>query len=238
LGKIKSSHETVEDRRLRKDTGDLDPAEEYVSKLGNKPQRKVEVDNEEKRQRKPVEPAEPTREERLEALRQESEALKAELREGDRQTAAKAAPSAASDHQPKTQGALYLSMQQEKFKPRAKQKKSDRERDTMAMLERFQSKLFGGDEPSSKKTKASTLRSDDKEEAAFILREEEKLGDDSGWMSHRLENQVDHAPKGIDPELDPNTLDLYDPRNPLNQRRREKDRKDKKDRSRRHHHRR
>jgi peptidyl-prolyl cis-trans isomerase SDCCAG10 len=44
-------------------------------------------------------------------------------------------------------------------------------------------------------------------------------------MQHRLDNEAEHAPKGIDPALDPTTLDLYDPRNPLNQRRREKDKK-------------
>lgn len=49
-------------------------------------------------------------------------------------------------------------------------------------------------------------------------------------MQHRLADEVGHAPKGINPELDPTTLDLYDPRNPLNQRRRQNDKKPSKPR--------
>ena len=40
-------------------------------------------------------------------------------------------------------------------------------------------------------------------------------------LHHALRDDVAHAPKGIDPQLDPNQLQLIDPRNPLNVRRRE-----------------
>jgi hypothetical protein len=69
-------------------------------------------------------------------------------------------------------------------------------------------------------------------------------------MHHVLKNEVAHAPQvgsaappptctarlahgrklqGIDPELDPNRLDLYDPRNPLNERRRKESKSRSKD---------
>jgi hypothetical protein len=52
--------------------------------------------------------------------------------------------------------------------------------------------------------------------------DDDDVNDDS-WMRHSLRdesfNKFDHV--GIDPQLDPNTLSLEDPRNPLNQRRRE-----------------
>jgi hypothetical protein len=65
------------------------------------------------------------------------------------------------------------------------QKKGSREAATMAMLEKFQSKLLGSAtastsvEPTAKSVK---LQSDDPDEANYIMKQEEALGTDDGWL--------------------------------------------------------
>ena len=53
---------------------------------------------------------------------------------------------------------------------------------------------------------------------------------EEGWLTHTLvDNEYDKfKTQGIDPKLDPNTLRLEDPRNPITARRREEDAQDAK----------
>ena len=64
-------------------------------------------------------------------------------------------------------------------------KKGGRESETLALLERFHSKLLTPEEEGeeSKRKRKLKLAADDPDEAAVILREEEELGDDSGWYA-------------------------------------------------------
>eukprot|EP00056_Hartaetosiga_gracilis_P021424 m.24074 g.24074 ORF g.24074 m.24074 type:complete len:580 (+) comp9070_c0_seq1:98-1837(+) len=127
--------------------------------------------------------------------------------------------------------------------------KSSREAQTLALLSKFSSKLSSsasgndnsaGDDMdglnnsdstdgNNVKTSTSTATSSDNgrkkvtsvDDIGENLLDLDDYGEvEGGWLSHRLHNEVKHTPKGIDPSLDPNSLDLYDPRNPMNIRKR------------------
>ena len=114
--------------------------------------------------------------------------------------------------------------------------KKKRQDDTLAMLGLFTSQLKssvtsdgGGDgdgdgdgDDNGDDNSAVAAEKGGGNEKVVAIEEEEY---DADWMSGALKDP-DHDrfdTEGIDPEHDPNTLTLEDPRNPMNQRRREKD---------------
>eukprot|EP00729_Bicosta_minor_P005200 gene5200-26194_t len=119
--------------------------------------------------------------------------------------------------------------------------KKKRQDDTLAMLGMFTSQLnsdvqlggdFGGGEPGNQAAEATLEKKASEEEAGEDEdqdqdEEQEEDADeyDANWMTGALKDpEFDRfATEGIDPDHDPNTLTLEDPRNPMNQRRREKD---------------
>lgn len=96
----------------------------------------------------------------------------------------------------------------EELRTQKRKKSSNREAQTLALLDRFKSKL-------------STAITETPEEEEEELEED----DDKGWMAHVL--QFDEQTRKVkDANMhDEDTFEIYDPRNPVNKRRREESKK-------------
>ncbi|XP_053303995.1 spliceosome-associated protein CWC27 homolog [Spea bombifrons] len=105
--------------------------------------------------------------------------------------------------------------EKEKYEERKKKntkKGASREEQTLAMLDRFKSKL------------TQAISETPKEDAPEA---EAEVEDDEGWMSHVLqfdENEKSRKVKDANMQ-DEDTFEIYDPRNPVNKRRREESKK-------------
>lgn len=149
-----------------------------------------------------------TPEEQLEASRKEVAALRHGLQESKRKRDEDAGKGQGG--RPESSAAAFLRAQQEKYAPRGKKTKAAREEETMAMLNRFRSKV---------RTAVPEPQRDDRGVDGSV---DEEATAESGWMTHELNDQETDYSRGIDPSLDPNTLDVFDPRNPMTKRRAEK----------------
>lgn len=98
----------------------------------------------------------------------------------------------------------------EELRKQKRKKGSNREEQTLALLNRFKSKL----------SSAITEAPEEEDEV-----EELEDDDDKGWMAHVL--QFDEQTRKVkDANMhDEDTFEIYDPRNPVNKRRREESKK-------------
>lgn len=183
-----------------------------ASKLGNVQQSKLPAEEA---------PELSTREGRIEASKREAKLLQEQLRT-DRKRREEPDESEKRNISARSDAQKFLDEQARKYESnrdilKSKERRQDQ---TIQLLSKFKSKLSA--------SIASRMPDDDDEE-------EIPSDDDSGWMGHKLEdpdfNKFDTV--GIDPALDPNTLSIVDPRNPLNKRRLEEGKKKLKHRDRR-----
>ncbi|KAM4810167.1 spliceosome-associated protein CWC27 homolog [Rhinophrynus dorsalis] len=101
----------------------------------------------------------------------------------------------------------------EDLKKKNSKKGTSREQQTLAILDRFKSKL----------TQAISEAPQEEEEEGVASETEEE--DDKGWMSHVLHFD-EQSRKVKDANMqDEDTFEIYDPRNPVNKRRREESKK-------------
>jgi peptidyl-prolyl cis-trans isomerase SDCCAG10 len=154
-----------------------------------------------------------TREGRIEASRLEAKQLQEQLR-ADREQKDELPDIAAAKPTARSEAQRFLDEQARRYEPNRDLLKSKqrRQNQTIELLSKFKNKLSA--------SIASRLPDDE---------DEDEVGsdEDTGWMGHRLEDpEFDKFQTvGIDPSLDPNTLSIIDPRNPMNKRRREKSEK-------------
>eukprot|EP00041_Stephanoeca_diplocostata_P008813 m.131971 g.131971 ORF g.131971 m.131971 type:complete len:353 (+) comp17490_c0_seq2:867-1925(+) len=164
-----------------------------------------------------------TREERIAASKEEAKRLRAELARGAAADSEAADALAYSDNDGQEEAAQdtrkesFLEQQKRLYASSAstvgtasKKSKKSREDLTMALLSKFKSKLSSSIANAPEDDEEEPIPSDDEET-------------DAGWMSHALKD-ADYdkfGTQGIDPSLDPNTLAIEDPRNPMVKRRRE-----------------
>lgn len=193
----------------------------------------------------PLKLAGATPEERLAASEREAAELRAALREGRRkrkqsESTEDGAQVSSRGRKPSSDASSYLRNQLSQYGSHSrgdgsKRSRTRREDDTMAMLGRFQSKLAGSaantntDTPSSSAS-AGPIRDDGVKGVDGKAVDYGSAADEEarGWLSHHLRDDSKDYSRGIDPEMDPNSLDLYDPRNPLTERRRQANNKVKK----------
>ncbi|XP_041742727.1 spliceosome-associated protein CWC27 homolog [Coregonus clupeaformis] len=207
--------------------GDADgDEEEYDSderqEMRERISKKLKKMKEEEKKKKSTDPSEEDRGKRAnrsDELRQESRQLKKDLLaiKKRREDIANPPQKEEEDEEEKKPGseavAEYLEGKKkyEDLKKQKLKKGSSREAQTMALLDRFKSKL----------SSAITETSQDPEEDPEELAED----DDKGWMAHVL--QFDEQTRKVkDANMqDEDTFEIYDPRNPVNKRRREESKK-------------
>ncbi|KAM4634364.1 spliceosome-associated protein CWC27 homolog [Polymixia lowei] len=197
---------------------DMDADEEYDSSQREKMRelisQKLKKDKEQDKKTEPGED-EGKKTSRSDELRKEARQLKKELQAIKQRKEENSKPAAVEDKEddkkPSNEAmAEYLEGRKkyEDLKKQKLKKGSNREQQTLALLDRFKSKL------SSAITEAP-------EEDIDELGED----DDKGWMAHVL--QFDEQTRKVkDANMqDEDTFEIYDPRNPVNKRRREESKK-------------
>ncbi|XP_017581004.1 spliceosome-associated protein CWC27 homolog [Pygocentrus nattereri] len=153
---------------------------------------------------------------RSDELRKEARQLKKELlaiKQRKEETMKTEEVDSADEKKPANEAVAEYLQSKKKYEEMRKQKLkkgSSREAQTLALLDRFKSKL-------------STAIS----QAPEVTEDVEELGedDDKGWMAHVL--QFDEQTRKVkDANMqDEDTFEIYDPRNPVNKRRREESKK-------------
>uniref|UniRef100_A0A672GVP9 Spliceosome-associated protein CWC27 homolog n=1 Tax=Salarias fasciatus TaxID=181472 RepID=A0A672GVP9_SALFA len=153
---------------------------------------------------------------RSEELRKEARQLKKELQAIKQRKEEVSKPAAEEvkeeDKKPSSEAVAEYLEGRKKYEELRKQKLkkgSNREQQTMALLDRFKSKL------------SSAITEGPEEEDVEELAED----DDKGWLGHVL--QFDEQTRKVkDANMqDEDTFEIYDPRNPVNKRRREESKK-------------
>ncbi|XP_065069285.1 spliceosome-associated protein CWC27 homolog isoform X2 [Rhopilema esculentum] len=208
--KIQSSHDVLNDPKLSTeqavDVKSLPAVENIRQKLSKKPEAKRDAqdslseDEEELEKRK-----------RKAALKKEARELKRELAAQQNKKIIQEEPKTAAvseDEETSAVNELMTRLKHEKQQFVKMKKESsilrkggNREKETLAMLSGFQTKLSSTEESS--------------------LREEAEEESDMGWMGHTLKFES-AAARAKDANMrDEDTYDIFDPRNPINQRRRE-----------------
>ncbi|EGD80493.1 cyclophilin-16 [Salpingoeca rosetta] len=246
LGKLKSSHDVLQDERLAsaRDSeaatrsileADADDVKKEARARVSKGTRRSGADDAKPREPEHVKAAREA-EERLQTIKREADELKRELKKAKSGHDGDGGAGEGKDAKPMSEASAFLSQERAQLlkegKSRRAKKRGDRESETLALLAKFRNKLSragsgsassssGGGSGSGSGSALAPAVSDT--EAVTAPPGVDDLSDevaDTTWMQHKLTNEVETAPKGIDPELDPNSLDIYDPRNPLNIRRR------------------
>lgn len=177
-------------QKLKRDKGRDDKTEPREDEQGKKTSRSDELRKEARQLKKELQAIKQRKEEILKPA--ENEAIEAEKKPSNEAVAE------------------YLEGRKkyEELKKQKKKRGSGREEQTMALLDRFKSKL-------------SSAISEAPEEEIEELGED----DDKGWMGHVL--QFDEQTRKVkDANMqDEDTFEIYDPRNPVNKRRREESKK-------------
>ncbi|KAM9338047.1 spliceosome-associated protein CWC27 homolog [Symphorus nematophorus] len=202
------------------DDDDMDADEEYDS---DKRERMRELISKklqkEKGGEKTTEPSEEERGKkpsRSDELRKEARQLKKELQAIKQRREESSKPAADEvkevNKKPSSEAVAEYLEGRKKYEELRKQKRkkgSNREEQTLALLNRFKSKL------------SSAITETPEEEDVEELEED----DDRGWMAHVL--QFDEQTRKVkDANMhDEDTFEIYDPRNPVNKRRREESKK-------------
>ncbi|XP_053738042.1 spliceosome-associated protein CWC27 homolog [Synchiropus splendidus] len=235
-GKSKSSHDLLKDdpslssvpaldkkkKKKSGEGGDDDDGDEEDSEDDEERQKLRELISQKLKKEKADKVAEVDDEERgkksnrSDELRKEARQLKKELQAIKQRKEESSKPAAEEEKEEKkpTSEAVaeYLEGRKkyEELRTKKSKKGTNREAQTMALLDRFKSKL------------SSAISEHPEGEP-----EEEELGedDDKGWMAHVL--QFDEQTRKVkDANMqDEDTFEIYDPRNPVNKRRREESKK-------------
>eukprot|EP00049_Salpingoeca_infusionum_P000153 m.37674 g.37674 ORF g.37674 m.37674 type:complete len:546 (+) comp10115_c0_seq6:68-1705(+) len=201
-----------------------------------------------------------TEQERIDAARQEAERIRLEIVNDGKQKELELIKLQKEREKKEKKSLLTTESSQYQRRGGAKVSAEEREGETLSILERFQAKLkqkaasstpnaatnqkeahqpAKEDKTSSTGSKDASTEPKPKRSFMSMFMDDGDISSDSDedvagadWMTHTLRNEtaVVH-PEGIDPELDPNSLDLYDPRNPMNQRRRKEAKRKYKSRS-------
>ncbi|KAJ8287053.1 hypothetical protein GJAV_G00046510 [Gymnothorax javanicus] len=240
-GKSKSSHDLLKDdprlssvpavdgKKLKQDTGDSSGDEEGDSEadeddaedreeMRQRISDKLKKDKTEEKRAEPLEEDRGGRKNRSDELRKEARQLKKDLLaiKQRRENSTKPAEEEGKDDEKQATNEAVAEYLQERKKYEALRKEklkkgSSREAQTMALLDRFKSKL----------STAITEAPEGPEEDIEDLGEDE----DKGWMTHVL--QFDEQTRKVkDANMqDEDTFEIYDPRNPVNKRRREESKK-------------
>ncbi|XP_030624725.1 spliceosome-associated protein CWC27 homolog [Chanos chanos] len=210
-GALEDFPEDEDEERDRKDS-EVEEMRERISKKLKKEKPEVEKsESGEEREKKTS---------RSDELRKEARQLKKELQAIKQRTETNLKTEEAepeSEKKPASEAVAEYLEGRKKYEEQRKQKLkkgSSREAQTMALLDRFKSKL------------SSAIS-----ESPAVHEEDEELGedDDKGWMTHVL--QFDEQTRKVkDANMqDEDTFEIYDPRNPVNKRRREESKKLMKD---------
>ncbi|XP_019937085.2 spliceosome-associated protein CWC27 homolog isoform X2 [Paralichthys olivaceus] len=211
--------ETDDDEAEGDVDGDMDADEEYDSDKKEKMRELISKKlKKEKGTEKTTEPSEDDRGKktsRSDELRKEARQLKKDLqaiKQRKEDSLKPAVEEVKEDKKPSNEAVAEYLEGRKKYDDLKKQKPkkgSNREAETLALLNRFKTKL------SSAITEAP--EDDDVEELAE--------DDDKGWMAHVL--QFDEQSRKVkDANMqDEDTFEIYDPRNPVNKRRREESKK-------------
>ncbi|CAH1272768.1 CWC27 [Branchiostoma lanceolatum] len=174
---------------------------------------------------------------RIEALREETRALKRELQRRQKakleeeEEKERMKEEEEKEEEEKEDALADFHSERQKYlekKQKEKKKGGSREEQTLALLSKFQNKLFSV-------RKESTGEDEEEEEEEKKEEEEEEedeqlLGD--SWMAHRLHfeaNQVQAKDANV---VTADSYDIYDPRNPMNKRRMEASKQAMKDKGR------
>uniref|UniRef100_A0A667WL17 Spliceosome-associated protein CWC27 homolog n=1 Tax=Myripristis murdjan TaxID=586833 RepID=A0A667WL17_9TELE len=224
-GKSKSSHDLLkDDPRLSSvpavdNIEHVDEDEEYDSDKKEKMRERISQKlTKDKGKEKPPEPSEDDhgkKSSRSEELRKEARQLKKELQaikqRKEESSKLPAEEAKEGDKKPSSEAVAEYLEGRKKYEDLRKQKLkkgSSREQQTLALLDRF-------------KTKLSSAITEGPEEDVEELGED----DDKGWMAHVL--QFDEQTRKVkDANMqDEDTFEIYDPRNPVNKRRREESKK-------------
>uniref|UniRef100_UPI0037E9BE4C spliceosome-associated protein CWC27 homolog isoform X1 n=1 Tax=Semicossyphus pulcher TaxID=241346 RepID=UPI0037E9BE4C len=178
-------------KKLQKDKGAEKTTEPSEDERGKKPSRSDELRKEARQLKKELQAIKQRKEESFKPAEEE-------VKEADKKPSSEAV-------------AEYMEGRKkyEDLRKQKKKKGSTREEQTLALLNRFKSKL-------------STAITDAPEEDEV---EELAEDDDKGWMAHVL--QFDEQTRKVkDANMqDEDTFEIYDPRNPVNKRRREESKK-------------
>ncbi|XP_066919004.1 spliceosome-associated protein CWC27 homolog [Clytia hemisphaerica] len=198
-------------KKLKKDTEVSAPQKEDLFR--NK--QKVENGEDEEEKKKA---------ERRKALQEEAKQLKKELK-SKTSSFTDADPKQERDDKKKKKEPIndlmkQLTEERDQYKNKKKKEKllrkgDDRQAETLALLQSFQSSIASKIEENSTNNENETNEEDD---------------DDEGWLTHKLEFEKDPELSGAkDANMKGDDwYDIYDPRNPMNQRRREKSKKSSK----------
>ncbi|XP_071757528.1 spliceosome-associated protein CWC27 homolog [Centroberyx gerrardi] len=198
----------------------MDPDEEYDSdkkeKMRELVSKKLKRDKGQDKKTEPSEEEHGKKTSRSDELRKEARQLKKELQAIKQRKEESAKPVAdevkEGDKKPSNEAVAEYLEGRKKYEEQRKQKLkkgSTREQQTLALLDRFKSKL------------SSAITEAPEEEDVDELGED----DDRGWMGHVL--QFDEQTRKVkDANMqDEDTFEIYDPRNPVNKRRREESKK-------------
>ncbi|KAM9330988.1 spliceosome-associated protein CWC27 homolog [Gastrophryne carolinensis] len=213
----KSDHESSEGSASEDDDMDSDEKHQMKDRISNK--LKKEHSKSTKPSVKEVDDQPEKKSNRSEELRKEVRQLKRELNAAKRKKEddvkeTEKAKSAKDAEKIVTNSALEEYMKEkEKYedcKKKNTMKGSSREQQTLALLDRFKSKLTQAISEAPEEERISDIEEGD---------------DDSGWLSHVL--QFDEKSRKVkDANMqDEDTFEIYDPRNPVNKRRREESKK-------------
>ncbi|XP_016894564.1 spliceosome-associated protein CWC27 homolog isoform X2 [Cynoglossus semilaevis] len=210
--------ETNDDKVDGDADSDMDEDEDYDSdtkeRMRQLVNQKLKLDKDREKAAEPLEEERGKKTSRSEELRKEVRQLKKELQAIKQKKEEKSKPAEDDIKEEKTPTteamAEYLEGKKkyEELKKQKRKKGSNREEQTLALLNSFKSKL-------------SSAITDDPEEDVEELAED----DDKGWMGHVL--QFDEQSRKVkDANMqDEDTFEIYDPRNPVNKRRREESKK-------------
>uniref|UniRef100_UPI0037E822E4 spliceosome-associated protein CWC27 homolog isoform X2 n=1 Tax=Semicossyphus pulcher TaxID=241346 RepID=UPI0037E822E4 len=197
------------------DDVDEDEDSERKEKMRELISKKLQKDKGAEKTTEPSEDERGKKPSRSDELRKEARQLKKELqaiKQRKEESFKPAEEEVKEDKKPSSEAVAEYMEGRKKYEDLRKQKKkkgSTREEQTLALLNRFKSKL-------------STAITDAPEEDEV---EELAEDDDKGWMAHVL--QFDEQTRKVkDANMqDEDTFEIYDPRNPVNKRRREESKK-------------
>lgn len=211
-GKGKSSHD------LLKDDPKLSSVPAVDSLTPEEEERMKEIANKLKKEKGPERPADTEEQEekfsRRDELRKEVRQLKKEIlaiKQRKEENLKPTSEEIKEEKKPMTEAMAEYLEGRKKYEDLRKQKRkkgSNREEQTLALLESFKSKL------------SSAITGSPEEDVEQLAED-----DDKGWMGHVL--QFDEQTRKVkDANMqDEDTFEIYDPRNPVNKRRREESKK-------------
>ncbi|CAJ1070104.1 spliceosome-associated protein CWC27 homolog isoform X1 [Xyrichtys novacula] len=197
------------------DDEDSDEDSERKEKMRELIKKKLQKEKGEDKTTEPSEDERGKKPSRSDELRKEARQLKKELqaiKQRKEESLKPAVDEVKEEKKPSNEAVAEYLEGRKKYEELRKQKKSkasSREEQTLALLNRFKSKL------------SSAITEAPEEEEVEELAED----DDKGWMAHVL--QFDEQTRKVkDANMqDEDTFEIYDPRNPVNKRRREESKK-------------